>query len=165
MVWRIDTREAVRIKEDRWLPGSANCLVLSPLPSLALDVKVSSLIDQERVAWKVEVVQQLFLHHEADIILGIPLSIRRPDDRITWAFTPSGLFTTCSAYKMLVSCDSSSSAGSSNPEAQKKFWKGMWQLQVPNKIKHFVWRICNNALPTMMNLHWHDIVPNVNCAL
>ena len=117
MVWRIGTREAVRIKEDKWLPGSANYSVLSPLPSLAPDVKVSSLIDQERVAWKAKVVQQLFLHHEADIILGIPLSIRCPDDCITWAFTSSGLFTTCSAYKMLVSYDSSSSASSSNPKA------------------------------------------------
>ena len=28
-----------------------------------------------------------------------------------------------------------------------------------------MWRICNNALPTMVNLHWRDIVPNANCAL
>ena len=139
MVWRIGTGEVVRIKKDRWLPGSTNCSVISPLPSLAPDVKVSSLIDQERAAWKTEVVQQLFLPHEAEIILGIPLSIRCPVDRITWAFTPSGMFTTCSSYKLLVSCDSSSSAGSSNLEVQRKFWKGIWQLRVPNKIKHFVW--------------------------
>ena len=75
MVWRIGTGEVVRIKEDRWLPGSTNCSVISPLPSLAPDAKVSSLIDQERVAWKTEVVQQLFLPYEAEIILGIPLSI------------------------------------------------------------------------------------------
>ena len=28
-----------------------------------------------------------------------------------------------------------------------------------------MWRICNNALPTMVNLHWRGIVPNANCAL
>ena len=80
-------------------------------------MKVSSLIDQETVAWKTEVVQQMFLPYEADIILGIPLSIRRPVDRIIWVHTSSGTFITCSAYKMLVSCDASSSAGGSNPEA------------------------------------------------
>ena len=72
MVWCIGTREAVQIKKDWWLPGSANCSILSPFPSLAPDVKVSFPIDQDRVAWKAEVVQQLFLPHEADIILGIP---------------------------------------------------------------------------------------------
>ncbi|XP_030957684.1 uncharacterized protein LOC115979763 [Quercus lobata] len=89
MVWRIGTGEALRIKEDRWLPGHANCSVISPLPSMSPDVKVSSLIDPDRVAWRTEVVQQLFLPHEADIILGIPLSSRSPDDRIIWAHTPS----------------------------------------------------------------------------
>ena len=49
---------------------------------MAPDVKVSSLIGPDRVAWRTEVVQQLFLPHEADMILGIPLSSRRPDDRI-----------------------------------------------------------------------------------
>ena len=121
MVWRIGTGEAVRIKEDRWLPGRANCSVISPLPSMAPEVKVSSLIDPDKVAWRTEVVQQLFMPHEADIILGIPLSIHRPDDCIIWAHTPSGMFTTCSAYKMLVSCDNSSSVGGSNLDGQKKF--------------------------------------------
>ena len=165
MVWHIGTGEVVRIKEDRWLPGRANCSVISSLPSLDPDVKVSTLIDQDSVAWKTEAVQQLFLPHEAEIILGIPLSIRRPADCIIWAHTPSGMFTTCSAYKLLVSCDASSSAGGSNPEAQKKFWKGIWQLQVPNKITHFVWRICNNAMPTMVNLYRRQIVPSACCAL
>ena len=84
-------------------------------------MKVSTLIDQDTIAWKTEAVQQLFLPHEAEIILGIPLSIRCPVDRIIWAHTPSGTFTTCSAYKLLVSCDVSSSASGSNTEAQKKF--------------------------------------------
>ena len=163
MVWRIGTGEAVRIKEDRWLPGRANCLVISPLPFMAPDVRVSSLIDPDRVAWRTEVVQQLFMPHEADIILGISLSTCRPDDHIIWAHTPSGMFTTCSAYKMLVFLDISTSAGGSNSDDQKKFWKGIWQIRVPNKIRHFVWRMCNNALPTLVNLHRRNIVPNLTC--
>ena len=35
MVWHIGTGETVRIKEDGWLPGHANCSVISPLPSMA----------------------------------------------------------------------------------------------------------------------------------
>ena len=121
MVWRIGTGEAVRIKEDRWLPGHANCSVISPLPSMAPDVKVGSLIDPDKVAWRTEDVQQLFTPYEANVVLGIPLSSRRSDDHIIWAHTPSGMFTTCNAYKMLVSLDISTSAGGSNPDDQKKF--------------------------------------------
>ena len=164
MVWRIGIGEAVRIKEDKWLPGRANCSIISHLPSLALDVKVSSLIVPDRAAWRTEAMQQMFKPYEVDIILGIPLSTQCPDDRIIWAHTPTGMFMTCSTYKMLVSCDISSSASGLNPKGQKKFWKSIWQFQVPNKIKHFLWRICNNALPIMANLHWRHIVPSASCA-
>jgi len=137
----------------------------SPLSQVAADSKVSVLIDQDRAMWKSKLVQQHFLPHEAEIIIGIPLSIRCPVDRIIWAHTRSGMFTTSSSYKLLVSYESMSNAGSSNPKVQRKFWKSIWQLRVPHIIKHFFWRACNNALPTMVNLHWRHIVSTVNSKL
>ena len=38
-------------------------------------------------------------------------------------------------------------------------------MRVPNKIKHFAWRACNNALPTMANLHRQHIIPNDICEI
>nr|POE53753.1 hypothetical protein CFP56_23293 [Quercus suber] len=69
------------------------------------DSRVSSLIDQDNFAWKVSLVKELFLPHEANMILGIPLSFRRPPDRIAWAPTPSSMFTTSSAYKLIMKLD------------------------------------------------------------
>ena len=135
MVWRVGTRERVRIKEDRWLPEKANGLVISPLTQVATETKVSSLIDQDQVRWNEEVVRNLFLPHEVDLILAIPLSLRRPPDRIAWKHTPSGMFTTSNAYKLIVSCESRSNAGSLSVESHKKFWRWLWQLRMLNKIK------------------------------
>ena len=75
-MWRVGTGERVRIKEDRWLPDKTNGLVISLLPQVAAKTKVSSLIDQDQVRWNEEVVRNLFLPHEADSILAIPLSLR-----------------------------------------------------------------------------------------
>ena len=111
------------------------------------DTKVSELIDQDKAAWKSEVVQQLFLPQEASEILGIPLSERLPPDRIIWACTPSGMFTTSSAYKLIISCELALSASPSNPKAQRQFWKRIWQLRTPNKIKHFVGRCVTMLYP------------------
>lgn len=149
MVWRIGNGQFVRLNEDRWIPKQCNRALISQLPSIQNEIKVSSLINHELGIWKSDVVEQLFLPHEALSILGIPFSPRMPLDRIIWGLTPSGCFTTSSAYKLLVSCDSTNHAGSSDLASQKQFWKGVW----------------NNALPTMVNLHWRHIIPIETCEI
>ena len=56
IVWHIGTGDVVRIKEDKWLPSHTNRTVISPLPQVPEDLKVSILIDQDRVVWKSELV-------------------------------------------------------------------------------------------------------------
>ena len=56
MVWRIGNRESVRIKQDKWLPSQLSRSVASPIPLMSPDTKVSELIDQDKAAWKSEVV-------------------------------------------------------------------------------------------------------------
>ena len=165
MVWRIGNGQNVRIKEDRWLPGSPRRSILSPLPSVAAETKVQTLINPELGVWRADRVNQLFLPQEADAILGIPLSRRCPPDKIAWGCTPSGVFSTGSAYKLLASEVEDSQAETSNRSAQKQFWKAVWGLRVPNKFKHFLWRACNNALPTMSNLFRRNITPTDQCEL
>ena len=152
MVWRIRNGNSVRIKQDQWLPNQPSRTPISALPDLPPDATISSLINHENGEWKTEIVQANFLPHEAAAILSIPLSERAPPDCITWSLTPSGQFSTSSAYKMLVAYASNERAGSSNPDTTRKFWRGIWQLRVPMKIQLFIWRACHNALPTMSNL-------------
>lgn len=64
---------------------------------------------------------------------------------------------------MLVSCDSTNNAGSSSLVRQKCFWRSLWQLRVPNKIKHFAWRACLESLPTMTNLQHRCIITLDTC--
>ena len=41
---------------------------------------------------------------------------------------------------------------SSSTDGVKSFWKSIWYLKVPNKVKVFLWRACSNVLPTKVNL-------------
>ena len=43
-----------------------------------------------------------------------------------------------------------SARGSNN--APDVIWKSIWQLDVPNKIKHFMWRLAHNSHPLRGNL-------------
>ena len=162
MVWRIGDGNSVRVKEDKWLPQKGSRSIISPLPNILPEAKVSSLIEADRKEWKTEVIQELFMPNEASVIMGIPLSLRSTEDRIIWAYTPSGTYSTSSAYKLL---KDRNVHGSFNREPQKRFWKGLWELRVPHKIKHFIWRACHNALPTKCNLVRRNIVNSEVCEL
>ena len=141
------------------------CFIMWVTNSVLQETKICSLIDPAEGHWKPEVIQQLFLPHEAELILGIPLSARSPPDRVVWAYTPLGSFSTSSAYKLLVASYSVNNVGSSSLALQNQFWKGIWHLRVPNKIKHFLWRVCNNALPTKSNLFRRQIIASDTCEL
>ena len=91
MVWRIGNGQNIRIKEDRWLPVSPKSPITSPLPTVAVETKVQTLINLELGVWRADHVNQLFLLQEVAAILGIPLSRRCPLDKIAWGCTPSGV--------------------------------------------------------------------------
>ena len=165
MVWRIGNEQSVRIREDKWLPVQTNRSTLSPLHDVQPETKVSTLINQDLGIWNSSQIEQMFLPYKSTMNLGIPLSPRLPFDRIIWGLTLNGRYSTSSAYKTSVSCASSNNANSSNLEAQKLVWNGIWQLRTPNKIKHFVWHACNNALPTMKNPYHHYISTSEICEI
>ena len=48
-------------------------------------------------------------------------------------------------------------------EGVKRFWKSIWHLKVPNKVKVFLWRACLSALPTKVGLHKRNIIDNKIC--
>ena len=152
MVWHIGNGQIVWIKEDKWLPVKPSRVILSPLPSVMAETKVSSLINQELRVWKSEEVNRAFLPHEASMILAIPLSRRQPSDCVSWSCTPSGNFSTSSAYKLLAAVASSDRASSSNQASQSSFWKRLW-------------RVCNDALPIKCNLKQRHIADSDVCEL
>lgn len=55
--------------------------------------------------------------------------------------------------------NNSASRGSSNVQDQKGFWKTLWRLNIPNKVKSFARRASKNILPTKANLY-HKWVTN-----
>ena len=57
MVWRIGDGNSVRVKEDKWLPQKGSRSIISPLPTILPETRVSSLIEADRREWKIEVIQ------------------------------------------------------------------------------------------------------------
>ena len=115
MIWRIGDVKTVSLKEDKWLLDQVYRSVSSPLPFIPPDAKVSIFIDEVNGTWKEAEIKQNFMPHQVKKIMSIPLSLRMPEDSLIWSKMPSGIFSTRSAYKLLVHETLASSPGSSNP--------------------------------------------------
>ena len=100
-----------------------------------------------------DLVRSIFLPHEAATILKIPISFRLPDDQLVWIGNKRGSFTVKSAYYIAMRMVDDQEFGEcSAVHSQTSFWKAIWHLNIPPKIRIFAWRVCKNGLPTMLNL-------------
>ena len=161
--WRIGDGKKVMIRGDSWLPPPSSGQVISPLNRFPTNAHVCALMDEEGHHWLEERVTEEFLPHEARAILSIPLSQRRVDDVLIWKETNHGNYTTKSAYKMLWKHATMSKPGPSDPSAHSAFWKEIWSLRVPTKVRHFVWRACTDSLPTKKNLFTRKVTRSPTC--
>ena len=143
MRWSIGNGQKVQIWADRWLPTPHSFKVISPKPQVFEGEMVESLLDQYEGGRDKNLVRSVFIPHEAETILSIPISLSLPEDALTWAWTPNGRFTVSNAYKVACSwlCERSNKGETcegSDPGKGRKFWKFLWQLQCPSKIKQFL---------------------------
>ena len=100
-------------------------------------------------------VRNMFLPHEAELILSIPISARLLEDSLIWAWTSNGRFTVKSEYNeaqkvLKVEGRRGEEGGSSDSTGMRDIWRIVWRLNCPNKIKHLFWRACKNILPTKL---------------
>ena len=69
-----------------------------------------------------------------------------------------------SAYKVAwVISPSAAMEEVSNNDAKRQFWRTIWNLAIPNKLKTFTWRACRNILPTKNNLCHRGVLENATC--
>ena len=108
---------------------------------------VCTFIDEETLCWLEERVREELMPQEANVVLSIPLSNRRPEDTLIWQKSKNAVYTTKSAYRLLADSEALKQPGQSNSTANNGLWKKLWSLDIPNKVKHFLWRAVVNHFP------------------
>ena len=151
--WCVGDRKSIKIWDDAWIPSMVTGRIISPKPAMDVGENVANLIAHDKAEWNGDLVRSIFLPFEAETILSIPISSMNPVDSQVWAKTSNGIFSVKSAYKVVVrylevSKGIEGRPGCSNTFKMEAIWKLMWSLKCPNKVKHFFWRACKNALPT-----------------
>ncbi|CAN1144884.1 Putative ribonuclease H protein At1g65750 [Linum perenne] len=112
--------------------------------------KVSDYINHTQRTWNSEKLRSVFPEEVVKQIMLIPLGPEGYSDQLVWHFESSGNFSVRSCYRHLRAM----TVPHNQPAdvSTTKLWKWLWQLDLPPKIKYFLWRVCRNAVPTKSGL-------------
>ena len=162
-LWRVGSGKNIRIWGTRWLPSTPHNAVISPCPPNSTLTLFRHLINEDSPTWNKEVVTATFLPFEAEIILKIPLSSYSQDDMLIWGGTKNGAYAVRSGYHFLLNESHRADPGPSDISLLTKVWNSVWSLQVPPKVRHFLWRASHESLPTRYNLHRRHVIDDSIC--
>ena len=160
--FRVGNGKNIKIWQYHWLPIKHPPLVTSPIIESLEDVTVDCLIDENTGKWDAEMLEGILVPAEAAIAKKIPLARSPTEDSLFWPFMANGQYTCKSGYRLLKDLEEEAE-DDSQPDMDRNFWKCIWSLEVPNKYKNMVWRVCRNSLPTKLNLTRRTIIDNSTC--
>ena len=152
-MWGIGEGQQIRIVSDHWIPSTPPQL-LDPIAEIPAEATVKCLMNEELSSWIEENVRAFFRDDLASEILQIPISHHGGDDFPRWPFTKFGDYTVRSGYNLLRSArftvhQSRNGRGeSSNRTGEEKFWKSLWSITTPSKMKVVLWRLAHDCLPS-----------------
>ena len=126
------------------------------------EAKVEVLINEATRTWNENIIDGLFVPDEAALIKKIQLSKHPTEDKLYWPWTQNGQYSCKSGYGFLKS-EADEEVVEATQDEDRKFWFSIWALQVPNKIRNFMWRACHDSLPTKANLRRRHIVDSSLC--
>uniref|UniRef100_A0A803PHA9 Reverse transcriptase domain-containing protein n=1 Tax=Cannabis sativa TaxID=3483 RepID=A0A803PHA9_CANSA len=147
------------ILNDPWLSGVDDHFVTTYHPNL-VGRSVDSLLQLERRAWDVDLIRDMFNQHDMDLILSIQLSDAQRGDCWYWCKETNGVYSVRSAYKLLQQI-----SGDWSSDGADVYWKRLWQLNVPAKVHHLVWRVISGTLPTKLQLSNQHVHVDLTCPM
>ncbi|XP_074368968.1 uncharacterized protein LOC141708989 [Apium graveolens] len=136
---RVGTGSTINILNDPWLPDK-DPYVHTVHEALNHNT-VNVLMNSESNSWHTDLVRDIFVERDVNLILSIPLN-NAVADTWYWRFEKLGHYSVKSAYIAIrdYTC--------TNRVEDNFNWKQVWNLQIPLKVKHFIWRAITNVLPT-----------------
>ncbi|TXG48408.1 hypothetical protein EZV62_027702 [Acer yangbiense] len=102
-----------------------------------------------------EKISHLNLDMDKEVIESIPLSYKKRPDNLVWHSDKKGVY-------QVALCEKLKNLGSTSHQ-DRRWWSVLRNLHIPRKIKVFIWRVCNNVVPSLANLYRRKIVEDLRC--
>ncbi|CAN1272704.1 hypothetical protein LINPERPRIM_LOCUS14692 [Linum perenne] len=86
--------------------------------------------------WDEELLHEVFDARDATIVSNLAITCYNKPDKLVWHYSKDGNYTVRSVYRL-----------ATERVVDKTYlhvhgkWQSLWQVAVPPKVKHFVWRL------------------------
>ena len=126
----------ITIYSDNWLLRPKTFRPISP-PTLPINSVVVDLIKANK-QWDEIKLNHHFMEVDTAEILKIPLPVEQSEDEVLWHYDKRGDYSVKSGYQLALRMKFPESSNSSENTTQ--YWSTLWSLELPEKIKIFMWR-------------------------
>ncbi|KAK6120349.1 hypothetical protein DH2020_045906 [Rehmannia glutinosa] len=96
-------------------------------------------------------------------ICAIPLPHQNEEDTRYWKFNSKGVYSVRDGYKLAIGAFDT--LENQSAQGLHKWWKGLWGIKVPPKIKIFWWRVAKDCIHSGVNLRAHHLPISGMCSL
>ncbi|GAA0184346.1 hypothetical protein LIER_31634 [Lithospermum erythrorhizon] len=171
--WRIGDGISIVIWKEPWVPCSTDFHMADSIVIWRIGKGarwVSQLLRGGGV-WNKEAVDNILDGEDLKKVMAIPLSHQGLQDKLIWRHTRCGQFLTSSGYKCAGEMKrngklrgKAKGEGSTREEGNRE-WKELWKMQVPSRVKQFIWRCIHDILPTKIKLLKKGVLVDPICVL
>ncbi|XP_073033022.1 uncharacterized protein [Primulina eburnea] len=95
--------------------------------------------------------------------MNIPLAGELTEDVRYWRQDPKGCYSVRDGYKTEIGCYEP--PPNCSEIHSRSWWKFLWALSIPPKVRIFWWRTLHNIIPTEVNLLAHHVPVSGHCRL
>lgn len=158
--WSIGDDLTCHISE-AFIPSNPKFKTITPITGE--DSLVANFISDERT-WRMDSLAEVVWSIDANAIASIPLPATARSHRLVWNYSGNGIFSVSSAFDLAMR-ETLSGQNTSSVEVNKKFWEHLWNMPIPKKVSHFIWKLFYDILPTSDNLIRRNILVSPTCCL
>lgn len=152
---------SIKLWYNPWLSLSQQEGPMGPALEAALHLTVSDLFQHDSNEWDEEKIRALFPQLEAKIKALKPSLSGAPDKRV-WLGTTTGEYSAKSGYITAMKIKAAAVIVQEDTH-QLDWFKSVWKLHTSPKIKLFLWKTFQNALPVGELLAIRNININIRC--
>ncbi|KAL7243729.1 hypothetical protein ACSBR1_016032 [Camellia fascicularis] len=164
--WQVGNGKSIKFWKDKWIPRLPGFQMSNSRPPDYSISLVSDVVVPNRTEWNITKLGTVVSAEVLANIWSIPISCEDQDDVVIWHYTPKGHYEVRNGYHIAIQNSlqfDSKLAASPSFSPPASMWSLIWSLNIPPKVRHFWWRVCQNKLATKENLFRRKCAPSSQC--